>query len=754
THPQQVFQLIAADLPAEFPALRSLDALPNNLPLQVTSLIGREQDVVEVRRLLEKTHLLTLAGPGGVGKTRLALQAAADVLDQYPDGVWVIEFGDLTDPDLVAAETSSVLGVGIASDRSLTDSIVYSLRPKSALIIFDNCEHLIRPVTTLVSAIIHACPKVRVIATSREVLGTAGETVQRVSSLAVPPATEELSLTSALQYGAVALFVDRATAVNTRFTLTDGEAPIVAGICRRLDGIPFAIELAAARVKAMSVASLAERLNQRFRILTGGDRTGMQRQQTMRALIDWSYNLLSEEEKVLLNRVSIFAGGWTVDAAEAICVDEESELWAVLDLITSLVDKSLVVADLSVKGDRYRLLDSTREYALERLKESGEQDRIARAHARFFLEMAERSSESWHTSPTLAWLSKLEPETDNFRAVLEWTLSQKHDVDLGAAMVDALDHFWYDDGLHQEGRGWISAALAAIGQPESKQQTEVTASLLLSLSQLQDARTRLEAAERARSLYESLENKVGVARAQRRIAYGLYQLGRSDEAEAACRAAMPVLRSSGDSREVADCTARLGSILWQKERNEEALSLLSEALIQARKLAYDDLVSAILTNMAETKFSQGDVLNAITHAREAIAWDQRLKNQRNVAIDFANLTSYHIALEQFEEARQYARQALRLSRAAHAEIQIGIILQHFAMIAAMTGSPERAVKLIGFAEAAFGGAAYRREVNEAREYEKLLDAIRQQLTTAEIEHKMAEGAALSEEDAIEEALRV
>ncbi|MGH7757669.1 MAG: ATP-binding protein, partial [Vulcanimicrobiaceae bacterium] len=292
THPEQVYQLVAPDLQQKFFPLRSLETLPNNLPLQVTSFVGREHDVAEIEALLETTRLMTLVGTGGLGKTRLSLQAGANLLDRYPDGVWFVEFAPLVDASLIPNTVSAIFGIAEQPGSTLTQAIVNALRTKTALLIFDNCEHLVAGVAALADAIIHGCPHVRILASSREGLGIGGEVVHRVASLTVPPEAPDLNAETARSFGAVALFAERAGAANTRFALTDANAPVVAEICRRLDGIALAIELAATRVKVLSVEQLAAKLDERFRLLTGGSRTALPRQQTMRALIDWSYDLL------------------------------------------------------------------------------------------------------------------------------------------------------------------------------------------------------------------------------------------------------------------------------------------------------------------------------------------------------------------------------------------------------------------------------------------------------------------------------
>ncbi len=322
--PEHVFQLAAPDIPVDFPALRSPNSHPNNLPVQLTSFIGRDQVLNEVLELLDTTHLLTLTGSGGTGKTRLALHAATGLLSVFPDGVWLVDMAPLSDPELVPQSVASVLGVRDEPGAQLTRRIAEALHHKNLLLIIDNCEHLIQAVADLAEALLHACPDVKLLVTSREALGISGETAYRVPSLSLPPdgAHAPRQAHIAAQYEAVRLFVDRAMTVRPDFALTDANAEAVVQIVRRLDGVPLALELAAARVRALGVEQIAARLDDRFQLLTGGSRTALPRQQTLRALIDWSWDLLSDEEKRLFRRLAVFLGGWTMEAAEAVCKDE------------------------------------------------------------------------------------------------------------------------------------------------------------------------------------------------------------------------------------------------------------------------------------------------------------------------------------------------------------------------------------------------------------------------------------------------
>ncbi|MBC5806884.1 MAG: hypothetical protein GIX00_08445 [Candidatus Eremiobacteraeota bacterium] len=343
------------------------------------------------------------------------------------------------------------------------------LKDKRSLLVLDNCEHVVERVARLADSIHRSCPEVRIVATSRQALAVGGEKLWRLRSLAVPSTHAELDSAAAIQFGAIALFVDRASLVDQSFRLTEESVSVVADICRRLDGIALAIELAAARLKVLSVRKLAQKLDERFKILTGGSRTALPRQQTLRALIDWSYDLLSQKEQILFSRLGIFAGSFTLEAATSVCADHDIEEIDVFDLVGSLADKSLVVTG----GDqeRYHLLESTREYALERLSANGERERLARRHAEHFLSLAREAANSFNTMPLNRWLAGVEIELENYRAVLEWALRKGQDTALGGAVAAALECFWWHGGVEAEGRRWISLALDRIDKGEHPEET-------------------------------------------------------------------------------------------------------------------------------------------------------------------------------------------------------------------------------------------------------------------------------------------
>jgi non-specific serine/threonine protein kinase len=453
--------------------LAAVEVARHNLPIPVTSFIGRERDLAEVGRRLTTARLLTLTGVGGCGKTRLALEVARTVLEHYADGVWLVELGPVADPTLVPHLVATAVGVREAADQTPTSALTTALRKKHILLILDNCEHLLDACARLVDDLVRSCAGLQVMATSREALGLTGEVAWRVPSLSIPAANQQYTTTELGANPAVQLMVERATAVQPRFGLTERNATSVAQICRRLDGIPLALELAAARVQALTPDQIAARLDQRFRLLTGGSRAALPRQQTLRATLDWSYDLLSEPERLLLNRLAVFSGGWSLEAAEAVCSDEQIAADYVLDLVAQLVSKSLVLADEDADGtERYRMLETVRQYARERLLAAGEADAVLGRHAAYFLVFgdpfgAQRFYPNGPAWPTAKHLHQLEREHDNLRAALRWWI-ESEDVDRATKQAALLFHLWMSQGYVTEGCERLKEILAlsmSVGSP-------------------------------------------------------------------------------------------------------------------------------------------------------------------------------------------------------------------------------------------------------------------------------------------------
>jgi len=724
---------------------------PNNLPIAPNAFIGRERDVADVKDLLSRHRLLTLVGSGGVGKTRLALQVGTELLDRYPDGVWFVDLAPISDPELVSSVTAQALGMSQQQGQRVDEAIPAWLKRKKLLLIFDNCEHVVDTVAPLAKAILAAAQEVRILATSRQALTIAAEGIHRLPSLSVPVEATDLTTDDALEYDAVALFVARATANDARFALTDDTAPIVAEICRRLDGIPLAIELAAARVKVLSVPHLAQRLNERFKILTAGGRDALPRQKTLTALIDWSYDLLTPQEQRLFGRLGIFAGGFDLDAATSVCGGDGLDEIDILDLLGSLTDKSLVVADTSGERERYRLLESTAAYALEKLSASGELDALARRQAECFRDQAVAAGERYGTGSTLAWVARVELELDNDRAALAWALTQGNDAMLGGAIAGALEALWSNAGLAVEGRYWISLALERVSEAE---QPQIAARLWLALSSLSSGKRHYETAERAMRLYASAEDARGVARAQSTLAFALFQMGRHDEAKEAIEQALAASRACGDACNEADCLILQASIERMRGDVRAARDLHAQAVAAFKTLGNESGTAIVLTSMAELEFADGHPERALSAASEALEIDLRGKNATNTSTDHVNIAAYHIALGDLTVARDSAREGLRVARQARHEPSIAIALQHLAVIAGLHNDVRRGAQLLGYVDAQYAALGQQREPTEQWGYDKLMAALRETLSEDEIATLGAEGAAWSEDRAVEEAQKV
>src|SRR5689334_15648591 len=404
---ESIFQLVIENLPCDFPPIKTLDIVHHNLPAQMTSFIGRERELTEIKEALRAHRLVTLIGSGGAGKSRLSLQVGRALLDQFSDGVWLVELAPVTDPSLVPQTLLATLNLREDSLRSNTDILIDHLRSKTILLLLDNCEHLVEACAQIAEILLRACPNLRILASSRESLGIEGEVTYRVPSLETPSPTALPSLDQLEKVDSIELFLERATTAKPGFMLTKENAPSVAQICFRLDGIPLAIELAASRVKVLSPEQIASRLDDRFRLLTGGSRTALPRQQTLRAMIDWSYSLLSEQEKILFRRLAVFVGGWTLEAAESIC-GEEGDGSDILDLLTRLVDKSLVFIEETRGEIRYHRLETIRQYSREKFFETDEVETIRDRHLAFYVKYAEIADEYMRGRARMAWLQRLE----------------------------------------------------------------------------------------------------------------------------------------------------------------------------------------------------------------------------------------------------------------------------------------------------------------------------------------------------------
>ena len=517
---ERVYQLVGAGLTADFPKIRSLESVPNNLPEQLTTFIGRQRELDEVIDLISENRLITLTGVGGVGKTRLAIQAAAETVEHDPDGVFLVELAAIEDPSLVMRAVAESISVNEQPTRPLLDTMLDHLSERDLLIVLDNCEHVIHDAAKLCDQILRAAPGVSIIATSREGLAIGGERLWQVPSLGVS-ADGELP-------DAVQLFVDRARMVRPGFVLDEGSEEAVTKICLRLDGIPLAIELATARLKVFSPSQIAERLDDRFRLLTGGSRTALERQRTLQATMDWSYDLLSELEQSLLRRLAVFLGGFTFEAAEDVCSGELLPEYEILDLLTRLVDHSLVIADEDDQI-RYRVLETVRQYGLDKLVEAGESDEARVRHAEYFAAMSDTVEESLLGADYRGSVDQINTELDNFRAAMTWALEHGRS-ELALRIAAGLGRFWFFRALYREGREWLERTVAACEGLTSENMASALGWIAGIGLHMGDHSRAERTSKAAVAMFEQLGNEAGAMQERNSLANTHLASGRIEEA--------------------------------------------------------------------------------------------------------------------------------------------------------------------------------------------------------------------------------
>jgi predicted ATPase/DNA-binding XRE family transcriptional regulator len=734
----------------------------DNLPQQLTSFIGRQGEVAEIAALLREHPLVTVVGAGGIGKTRVAVQTASELRDDYSDGAWIVDLASLVDQSLAASAVLNALQLPSTTSSSL-DTVVAYLKTRKLLLILDNCEQVIAHTRDVASAIVRSCPNVRILATSRTALEISAEHIYLLPSLAVPPDLQKTAL-GGLSYDAVALFVDRARAVDASFLLTDDNAGDVANICRRLDGIPLAIELAAARAKVLAPRQIAERLNQRFRLLISGDPAALPRHRTMTALLDWSYDLLTPREQMLFESLSIFAGGFLLEAVTAVCADDGEDDIAVVDLVASLATKSLLVAELVGNEHRYRLSESTRQYANSKLVAHGAQEELARRHAFAYVELAERLDRVWETTPEREWLPGAHVELENWRTALEWALGKRRDVLLGLRLCALRQVVWRSFPL-PEARRWVAAALAAVDEftplPLVARLEHAAAD---GAAQFAEREASLAAAQRALARYRELGDALGIAQAQRVAAVSLAVLGRSADAERLLQEALDAARSLGDRRLVATILQTNGMARSLSGDFDGARSYLTEALGLAKALRADILVATIASNLGSNELDIGNPEAALRWNLDALATYRALNSPAmlpKIAGELASISVALVALGRFDEARNHATEGLDLARGLQMAVFVTLSLLYLVVIVLLT-SPVAgkrtddqvadAARLLGFVDARLVAVGVPEPYRLPQEHDRALAVLRDAIHPNELAHLMTAGATMTEDEAIAQAL--
>ncbi len=699
--PEHLFQLLIPGLETDFPPLKSLDAFPNNLPLQLTSFIGREREIEEIKQRLASARLLTLTGVGGAGKTRLALQTAADLLESFKDGVWLVELASLVDPTQVPQALAMAFSLREQTGISILDSVVDYLSSKRLLLILDNCEHLLDACGCIADTLLHTCSDLKILATSREGLGIAGECLWTVPSLSLPQEGSALQQADIVGYESIRLFVDRARHVNSSFSVTERNAAGVVQVCRRLDGIPLAIELAAARLKAMTVEQLASRLDDRFHLLTGGSRTALPRQQTLQALIDWSFGLLSEPEQGLFCSLSVFAGGSTLEAAEAVCSGEGLCVPEVLELLSRLVDKSLVTIEPQGETNRYRMLETIRQYAREKALLFGNDESMHRRHLKFYRQFVEKCEKGITGTQEEYWLKQLDQEKDNFYAALNWAVEQQED-DRQAALhlAGGLMMWWLGRGYLSEGRAWLKKTLKVEASPGSPRAKALTTAG--SLAWLQN-----DFPEAARYLEESLSilraldvpDPIGLANTTHILGHIALDQKDSVKSRLWFTESLGFYRELQDQYYIGTLISDLGLLDYHEGDLVSARSRQQESLEIFSKLGNPDVIAQTQNRLGELARLAGDYDQAARLYESSLEISERLGFKLEVASGQHKLSYIAKRCGDFKKARSLLRESLSVQQEVGNKQGIAECLAGFAGLAVATGQPERALRLFAAAQA-------------------------------------------------------
>jgi predicted ATPase/DNA-binding SARP family transcriptional activator len=723
-------------------------AARTNLPERSAELIGRTAVLEDVRALLGSTRIATLAGTGGVGKTRLAIDTAWGLIDTYPDGVWFADLGPISDGSLVAAAFGAALGISQATERLELPNVLAAIRHKTLLLVVDNCEHVIADAARTVADLVAGAPGLRVLATSREPLAIRGERVYRVPSLDVPPAFEPMTPDRARTFGAVALFEARAKANDPTFVVDRANVADVVEICRRLDGIALAIELAASRVTVLAPRDLSRRLEERFRILTGGERTALPRQRTMRALIDWSWELCSDDERALLRRVAVFSGGWTLDAMEAVCSGEPLDVAQAVDLVGSLVAKSLAVVDTGPRGTRYRLLESLRAYALEKLAASGEAEALMVRHAAWFAEFGRRVDASYQTTPDAVWYALAVSELDNVRAALATTLADGRDVAVGASLASAYGTVW-DYGSSRADRRFLDLAYEKLDRGAHP---ELTARLLWQIASISHAD-----AQHAQWVAVAVRDR-GDRRTRADAACWLAQshlsAGRLDEARASLDEAAALQDAVERPKAFAFLERLRGELAARSGDAQAARAHLERAIASGTSSGAIGLVATARLSLAELAFAQQRIEDARAVAEEART---SLHDAFGRSLAYADASAagatYALAAGDVDAARTLGREALELARDLDFPHRAVSFIETLALAAASAGELDRAAFLFGFASAARIRYDAPQTSAERAGLERLVTILTTELDSQTFAHERGLGSIAGFDRAVAEALR-
>ena len=724
----------------------------HNLPAARSSFVGREREMLEIKRGLAMTRLLTLTGAGGSGKTRLALEVAKDLAGAYPNGVWLVDLAGLAESALVPQKVATILGVEERSDEPPTDTLAEALRAKEMLLVLDNCEHVVEAVAHLVDLLLDSCPRLRVVATSREALRVSGEVRWPVPPLSVPQLRRRLTVEDLERSESARLFVERASNRRPQFALKPENVGPVARICRRLEGVPLAIELAAARVGTLSVEQISKRLGNSLELLSDGGRTAAPRQRTLKGTLDWSLDLLAEPERLLFGRLSVFAGGWTLQAAEAVGAGRGIEVGEVLDLLSGLVEKSLVVANPTAGDEaRYRLLEPIRQYALKKLEGSGEVATVRRGHASFFLALAEKAEPELRGPQTTAWLGRLETEHDNLRTALSWSL-EGGDPRLGLRLTAAMWLYWRTRGYLSEASRWLEEALAEDAAVDPAARAGALRGLGYVLRERNDFRRSEACFDEALALYEALGNEQRVADCLASLGWVAQFQGDAARTPTFFERSLATARRSGNQAVVPSVLNGMAFIAREGGDFGRAQELWEQALAVARRQGDLFEAATILKNMGYTELARGNHERSKALLEEALVLYRRIGNKYGETDCLAVLGTAATLQGDPQRAKALLQESLVFYAESGLKADTAESLEGLAETAGALGEYARAARLWGAAEGLRETFDLPWTVAERMLYEPRLAAARTRLTTAAWQAAFAEGQAMTSQETVEYAL--
>jgi predicted ATPase/class 3 adenylate cyclase len=689
---ERIYQVVTSDLPDQFPPLRSQEDSQGNLPLVLTSFIGREREISEIKQLVSSCRLLTILGVGGSGKTRLSLRVAAELTGHFTHGIWFVDLAPLSNPSLAIQALYSTLPVREEEGMPLLQTITSYLRHKEMLLILDNCEHLLPGVSHFVEAILLGAPQVKILTTSREALGISGETVWWIPSLTFPPPGSQLEHADVVKYEAVQLFLSRAKAVKPDFVLNGENALAVTQICAHLDGLPLAIELAAARTKVLAAQEIAARLGDRFRLLVGS-RTALMRQQTLQALIDWSYDLLTEQEQTLLQRLSLFAGGCTLQAIEDVCSGGSVKAGDVLDLVSRLVDKSLVIAQPQGTHIRYHFLETIQQYSQARLSESGKSTGLRRKHAHHFLKMAEASYGQLWGPKQAYWLAQLEAEYDNLRQALEWTAARATRKEMYLRLTRSLWRFWSIRGYFSEGRAWLAAALARYPDaPPAMLAHALRGAGILAAQQGDYLQAKL-LHEQSLALFQQIDDRLGTARQLTVLGEIAWVQGDYALSLELTEASLVQMRAVGDREGIAVVLGQMGVLARDRGQNEQARELLNESLKLSREQEDKQMTALALKYLGVVEYCLGEYQRALDLFEAALTLYRELKDKLGISNVLQQMAYVAKERGEFKRSTRLFRECLDLKQELGERLGIAYALANLAEIAIYQGRYPMVVEL-------------------------------------------------------------